>query len=116
MHAGTDVNALDGRGVSPLHLAYSRLRLARRSDDAGGEALSRKREMSGIVEMLREYLTLTDSGREETDELDELASKLSLSDTPQQVRGQGSLRYCSNMPFSHALFLRPVITKGSSTH
>lgn len=54
--------------------------------------------MSGIVEMLREYLTITESGREETDELEELASKLSLSDTPQQVRGRGSLPSIGRKP------------------
>ena len=86
--SGTDVNALDGRGVSPLHLAHSRLRLARQSDDEGGEGLSRKREMCGIVEMLRQYLVITKSDKDDADELEVLASKLSLSETPEQVSEQ----------------------------
>ena len=89
------MNAMDGRGVTPLHLAYSRLRLARRSDDEGGEALSRKKEIYGIVEMLREFLTITKSDKDETDELEALAGKLTLSDTTEQVRWQSCMsRYC----------------------
>ncbi len=109
------MNALDGRGVTPLHLANSRLRLARESDDRGGECLSRKREIYGIVEMLREYLAASNStfrdeeeedeggggggggggrGRErETEELEELASRLSLSETPEQVGGRAETYY-----------------------
>lgn len=79
------MNALDGRGVTPLHLAYSRLRLARESDDREGQPLSRKREIYGIVDMLREYLVLTKSHRDETDELEALASKLTLSETKEEV-------------------------------
>ena len=95
------MNALDARGVTPLHLANSRLRLARESDDRGGECLSRKKEIYGIVEMLREYLAASrgifgddgdneggGGGDQETRELEELASKLSLSETPEQV-GEG---------------------------
>ena len=79
------MNALDGRGVSPLHLAHSRLRIARNSDDAGGQPLSRKTEIYGIVDMLREYLVITKSKQDETDELEALASKLTLSETPEEV-------------------------------
>lgn len=85
MCTGTDVNALDGRGVSPLHLAHSRLRMARESDDRAGQPLSRKNEIYGIVDMLRQYLVITESHREETDELEALASRLTLSETTEQV-------------------------------
>ena len=66
-------------------MAYSRLRLARESDDKGGEALSRKSEMCGMVEMLKEYLHVTKSNKDETEELEELAGRLSLSETSEQV-------------------------------
>ena len=82
---GTDVNAMDSRGVTPLHLALSRLRIARDSDDKGGLPLSRKNEITQIVEMIHKYLHVTKSSKDETDELEKLASQLSLSETPQQV-------------------------------
>lgn len=86
MHTiGTDVNAVDSRGVTPLHLANSRLRIARESDDIGGLPLSRKSEMLRIVEMVQEYLSCTNSTQDETEELERLAGKLSLSETPEQV-------------------------------
>ena len=86
LNKGTNINATDVRGVTPLHLAHSRLKIARESDDIGGEALSRKREICGIVEMLKEYLTITECDQEETKELEDLASRLTLSETPEQVR------------------------------
>ena len=82
---GTDVNALDSRGVTPLHLALSRLRIARECDDQDGLPLSRKRDMMQIVEMIQSYLHLS-SCSDETDELEKLAGKLSLSETTEQVR------------------------------
>lgn len=84
-YIGTDVNAVDARGVTPLHLANTRLRLARESDDVGGFPLSRKPEMLRIVEMVQEYLNHTHCSQDETDELERLAGKLSLSETPEQV-------------------------------
>lgn len=82
------MNALDGRGVSPLHLAHSRLRLARDSDDREGQPLSRKTEIYGIVSMLREYLVITESHKDETDALEGLASRLTLSETTEEVHCQ----------------------------
>ena len=76
---------MDSRGVTPLHLALSRLRIARDSDDEGGLPLSRKKEITQIVEMVQKYLHVTRSSKDETDELERLASQLSLSETPQQV-------------------------------
>ena len=38
-----------------------------------------------IVDMIREYLHLTESSKNETEELERLASQLSLSETPEQV-------------------------------
>ena len=79
------MNAVDSRGVTPLHLAFSRLRIARDSDDEGGLPLSRKKEITQIVEMVQQYLHVTKSSKDETDELERLASQLSLSETKQQV-------------------------------
>jgi len=87
--SGTNLEALDDRGVSPLHLARSRLKIARSKEDDGGVALTRKMEVSRVVEMLKEFLRVTQSSREETTELEDLASKLSLSETPQQVMERG---------------------------
>ena len=80
------MNAVDSRGMTPLHLAHSRLKLARESDDRDGMPLSRKAEMVRVVEMVQEYLTVTHSNKDEVDELDRLAGKLSLSETTEQVR------------------------------
>ena len=84
------MNAMDSRGVTPLHLALSRLRIARDSDDEGGLPLSRKKEITQIVEMVQKYLDVTKSSKDETDELERLASQLSLSETPQQVKALDS--------------------------
>ena len=88
--AGTDVNATDFRGTTPLHLALSRLRILGEGDTstsppAKGISLQRKKEVTQIVQMIQEYFQLTESSRDETDELERLASQLTLSETPQQV-------------------------------
>ena len=93
---GTDVNAIDSRGITPLHLALSRLRIARDSDDEGGLPLSRKKDITQIVEMVQKYLHVTKSGKDETDELEKLASQLSLSETSQQVKKEGVYMYNYN--------------------
>ena len=41
--------------------------------------------LSQIVEMIREYLQVSHSTRGETEELERLASQLTLSETPKQV-------------------------------
>ena len=38
-----------------------------------------------IVDMIREFLHLTESSKNETEELERLAGQLSLSETPEQV-------------------------------
>ncbi len=85
MRKGTDVEALDDRGISPLRLAHSRLKIAKSKEDEGGLALTRKMEVGRIVDMLKEFLRATRSSKEETQGLEELAGKLSLCETPQQV-------------------------------
>ena len=40
---------------------------------------------SQIVDMIREYLQMSEDNKEESDELERLASQLTLSETPQQV-------------------------------
>jgi len=85
LSSGTDVNSTDARGVTPLHLAHSRLRLARESDDIGGIPLSRKHEMIKIVEMIQEYLSSSHGNKDEIEELDKLAGQLSISETTEQV-------------------------------
>ena len=42
-----------------------------------------------IVEMIREYIQVSHSTRSETEELERLASQLTLSETPKQVHESG---------------------------
>ncbi len=79
------MNAVDSRGMTPLHLAQSRLRLARQSDDEGGMPLSCKGEVVKIIEMMQQYLSINHSNKDEMAELDKLAGQLSLSETRDQV-------------------------------
>ena len=86
LSSGTDVNATDLRGVTPLHLALSRLRILGEGEGTSSSTdLRRKKDITQIVEMIREYLHVTDGSKDETEELEKLASQLSLSETPQQV-------------------------------
>ncbi len=96
LRTGTDVNTTDFRGVTPLHLALSRLKIlgeeqpSSSSSSSGppakGVSLRRKTELTHIVEMIQEYFQQTAGSKVEADELERLASELSLSETPQQVR------------------------------
>lgn len=93
MYAGTDINTTDFRGVTPLHLALSRLKIlgegatssSSSSAPEEGVSLRRKKEITQIVEMIQGYLQLSGTSEGEMDELEGLASQLSLSETPQQV-------------------------------
>ena len=49
MYSGTDVNAVDLRGVTPLHLALSRLRVIGGEDSPEGIPLTRKKEITQVV-------------------------------------------------------------------
>ncbi len=106
LSAGTDINTTDFRGVTPLHLALSRLKMLGEGTatpsspfpsssssspsssvpPGKGVSVRRKKEITQIVEMIQGYLQLTDSTTAELEELEGLASRLSLSETPQQVQ------------------------------
>lgn len=90
LKAGTDVNTADMRGMTPLHLAQSRLKLAASlepggSGGGGQGCVSRRKEMELVVDMVSAYLSLTHSSEDESKQLETLAKKLSLSETPKQV-------------------------------
>lgn len=79
------MDAVDDKGITPLRLAHSRLRITRDGDDDAELPFTRKTEVLRIVEMLKEFLMATHGSKDETTELEELASKLSISDTLKQV-------------------------------
>ena len=59
--------------------------MARDCDHDGELPFTKKTDVCKIVEMLKEFLVATQGSKDETTELEELASKLSLSETHQQV-------------------------------
>eukprot|EP00731_Ephydatia_muelleri_P028672 Em0020g316a len=81
LQAGTDVNALDINGTTPLHLALSTLKISATNNPNS----DRKEELQQVVDMMREYLSVSRSTKDESVELEKLASQLSISQTPQEV-------------------------------
>lgn len=105
LKAGTDPMASDSRGSTPLHLALSRLRILNTDSLHKHTPSQRRHEMEKIIDMIREYLRLgVDGGldddddniekqgdlikgqtKKEVQELENLAAKLTLTETPEQV-------------------------------
>ena len=75
------MNALDVNGTTPLHLALSTLKISSTNNPNSG----RKEELQQVVDMMREYMSISRTTKDESAELEKLASQLCISQTPQEV-------------------------------
>lgn len=82
LRGGARVDALDRAGRTPLHLARSKLNILQDGHSHSLEAL--RAEVKQIIQMLREYLERL-GNRQETEQLDDLCTKLQLTNTKEEV-------------------------------
>lgn len=82
LRGGARVDALDRAGRTPLHLARSKLNILQDGHSRSLEAL--RVEVKQIIQMLREYLERL-GNHQETEQLDELCTKLQMTSTKEQV-------------------------------
>ncbi|XP_011695515.1 PREDICTED: ankyrin repeat and KH domain-containing protein mask [Wasmannia auropunctata] len=86
--AGTDVLALDSYGYNPLQLAKTKMRMLQRSFNCNNEDMLKiKEEMHNVIHMLMAYLQKQKNMREQVETLSNFYSRLSLSNTTDQVQG-----------------------------
>lgn len=84
LNAGTDPLCLDQYGYNPLHLAQTKLKLLQNCE---GEAIVKiKEEVQNIVSMLLAYLQKHKDSHKKMETLSTLCSRLSLSNTSNQVQ------------------------------
>lgn len=84
LNAGTDPLCLDQYGYNPLHLAQTKLKLLQNCE---GEAIMKiKEEVQNIVSMLLAYLQKHKDSHKKMETLSTLCSRLSLSNTSNQVQ------------------------------
>ncbi|GCB71291.1 ankyrin repeat domain-containing protein 54 [Scyliorhinus torazame] len=82
LRGGARVDALDRAGRTPLHLARSKLNILQDGHSRSLEAL--RVEVKQIIQMLREYLERL-GNHQETEQLDDLCTKLQMTSTKEQV-------------------------------
>ncbi|XP_059809511.1 ankyrin repeat domain-containing protein 54-like isoform X3 [Hypanus sabinus] len=82
LRGGARVDALDRAGRTPLHLARSKLNILQDGHSHSLEAL--RAEVKQIIQMLREYLERL-GNRQETEQLDDLCTKLQMTNTKEEV-------------------------------
>ncbi|XP_064419412.1 ankyrin repeat domain-containing protein 54 isoform X2 [Latimeria chalumnae] len=82
LHLGARVDALDRAGRTPLHLAKSKLNILQDGHSRSLETL--RVEVRQIIQMLREYLDRL-GHHEEKEQLDNLCTKLQMTNTKEQV-------------------------------
>ncbi|XP_007908467.1 ankyrin repeat domain-containing protein 54 [Callorhinchus milii] len=82
LRGGARVDALDRAGRTPLHLAKSKLNILQEGHSRSLEAL--RAEVKQIIQMLREYLDRLGQ-HQETEQLDDLCTKLQMTSTKEQV-------------------------------
>ncbi|EFN87525.1 ankyrin repeat domain-containing protein 54 [Harpegnathos saltator] len=82
--AGTDVLSSDRHGYNPLQLAQAKLKMLQSYKEEG--LVSIKDEMRNIVRMLMVYLHKQKNMGEQIEALNNICSRLSLSDTSDQVQ------------------------------
>uniref|UniRef100_UPI00398F0B2C ankyrin repeat domain-containing protein 54 isoform X2 n=1 Tax=Pristiophorus japonicus TaxID=55135 RepID=UPI00398F0B2C len=82
LRGGARVDALDRAGRTPLHLARSKLNILQDGHSRSLEAL--RSEVKQIIQMLREYLERL-GNHQETEQLDDLCTKLQMTSTKEQV-------------------------------
>lgn len=82
--AGTDVLSSDSHGYNPLQLAQTKLKMLQRyrTDDSNGI----KDEVQNVIKMLLVYLQKQKDAKEQIEALSSFCSKLSLSNTSDQVQ------------------------------
>ncbi|XP_023323219.1 ankyrin repeat domain-containing protein 54 [Eurytemora carolleeae] len=56
LRAGTDITTIDNNGRTPMQLAQAKLKILQRSSSTQKEMSQVKDEVSGVLEMMREYL------------------------------------------------------------
>ncbi|KAL6265114.1 hypothetical protein P5V15_005204 [Pogonomyrmex californicus] len=83
--AGTDVLASDTFGYNPLQLAKTKLRMLQRNCHTE-DMIKIKDEMRNIISMLMVYLQKQKNMREQVETLSNFCSRLSLSNTSDQVQ------------------------------
>ena len=84
LRAGTNLNALDYTGRTPLDVAMSRLKILHSDKTVRGVPNKYREEVKQITDMLKEYMTLTGLKNEEK-ELDNLCKKLDSTITIEEV-------------------------------
>lgn len=84
LNAGTDPLCLDQYGYNPLNLAQTKLRLLQ--DCKGKDMLKIKDEVQSIINMLLAYLQKYKDTHKDMETLSSLCSRLSLSNTSNQVQ------------------------------
>ncbi|XP_033346560.1 ankyrin repeat domain-containing protein 54-like [Bombus vosnesenskii] len=84
LNAGTDPLCLDQYGYNPLHLAQTKLKLLQNCK--GKDMMKIKDEVQSIISMLLAYLQKYKDTHESMETLSSLCSRLSLSNTSNQVQ------------------------------
>ena len=84
LNAGTDPLCLDQYGYNPLHLAQTKLKLLQNCK--GKDMLKVKEEVQSIISMLLAYLQKYKDTHKNMETLSNLCSRLSLSNTSDQVQ------------------------------
>lgn len=84
LNAGTDPLCLDQYGYNPLHLAQTKLKLLQNCK--GKDMMKIKEEVQSIISMLLAYLQKYKDTHKKMETLSSLCSRLSLSNTSNQVQ------------------------------
>ncbi|XP_012259130.1 ankyrin repeat domain-containing protein 54-like [Athalia rosae] len=85
LKAGTDVLSLDQHGHNPLQLAQTKLKLLQNYECSDMNRV--KEEVHNVIGMLLAYLQRQKDAREQVEALSTFCSRLSLSNTSDQIQG-----------------------------
>lgn len=84
LSAGTDVSLMDQHGCNPLQLAQAKLKILKSYSNSG--IVDIKLEMLNIIKMLVRYFLKHESFKQHMESLNDFCSRLSLSNTKDQVQ------------------------------